>query len=387
MMTLEGLDLSGRSFVRNLEQARASGRLPFDLTETNPARCGLAWDPVELANILGDRRSAARKGDPSNLAKAREAISSYLASRGASLPPDRIVLTSSRGAAYSRLLKLLCEPCDDVLVPSPSTPLLEKLAEVHSVNLARYALVCDDEWHLDRKSLRKAITRHTRAVVVGNPSEPTGATLSREDLAFAEDLCSTRGIALIADETFADTVPDPCPSVAQASRCLAFHVAGLSGICGLPELEADWVAVAGPDELVAPALERLLRATDVEPSVPAPIQHALPTLLARREHFLQPLRARLTENRSSLALAALREAPWALHGGRGSCWAVLEVGTAHSGEALGLALLEDGVGVHPGSLHGLPDSGYLVVSLLPAPEIFSEALALLDRRLRAPLFG
>jgi len=384
MMALKDLDLSGRSFVRNLEQARLSGRLPFDLTEMNPARCGLAWDPVELANILGERRSAASKGNPSSLAKAREAISSYLANRGASLPPERIVLMSSRGAAYSLLLKILCQPHDEVLVPFPSTPYLEKLAEVRSVNLAKYGLVCDDEWHLDRRSLKKAITRRTRAVVVGNPSEPTGATLSREDLAFVENLCSTRAIVLIADEAFADTTPDPSPSVAEATRCLAFHVSGLSGICGLPQLEAEWLAVAGREELVAPALERL---GDVEFSMPAPVLHAVPALLARREHFLQPLRARLTKNRSSLALAALREAPWALQRGRGGCWAVLEVGTAHNGEALCMALLAEGVGIQPGSLHGLPDHGYLVVSLLPAPEIFSEALGILDRRLRTPLFS
>jgi aspartate/methionine/tyrosine aminotransferase len=373
-------------FAARLEHARASGRPLLDLTESDPSCCGLAWDPAELEAILSDRRDSHHQPAPGGLVEAREAVSSYLAGRGASVPPDRVFLTLSRNEAYLLLLKLLCGPDDEVLVASPSYPFLDRLAASESVRVGRYGLIYDGEWRLDRKSLRKAIGRRTCALVVGNPSDPTGATLSRGDLAFLEDLCSTRGIALVGDEAFADTALAPCATVAEVRQCLAVHVSGLSGVCGLPRF-AEWLAVAGPDGLVGPALSRLELLADVQVSLSDRLQLALPALLARREPFLKAQRARLAENRTSLATAALREAPWSLQWGRGGCWAVLQIGGAEEEESLCLALLEDGVAVQPGFFHGLPRHGYLTVSLLPTPEIFGEGLARLDRRLRAPLSG
>jgi aspartate/methionine/tyrosine aminotransferase len=373
-------------FATRLKHARASGRSLLDLAESDPSCCGLAWDPTELETILSDRRDSHHQPAPGGLVEAREAVSSYLAGRGASVPPDRVFLTLSRNEAYLLLLKLLCGPDDEVLVASPSYPFLERLADSESVRVGRYALIYDGEWRLDRKSLRKAIRRRTRALVVGNPSDPTGAVLSRDDLAFVEGLCSTTGIALIGDEAFADTALAPSATVAEVRQCLAVHVSGLSGVCGLPRF-AEWLAVAGPDELVGPALSRLELLADVQVSLSDRLQLALPALLARREPFLKALRARLAENRSSLATAALREAPWSLQWGRGGCWAVLQIGGAEEEESLCLALLEDGVAVQPGFFHGLPRYGYLTVSLLPTPQIFGEGLARLDRRLRAPLSG
>ncbi len=374
-------------FAARLERARASGRLLVDLTESDPSRCGLAWDPAELEAILGAGRASRYPPATRGLGEAREAVSSYLAGRGASVAPERVFLTSSRTEAYRLLLKLLCGPGDEVLVASPSHPFVDRLAACESVRLGRYALVYDGEWRLDRKSLRKAIRRRTRAIVAGNPSDPTGAILSRDDVAFLEGLCSARGLALIGDEAFVDTALTPCASVAEAKHCLAFHVSGLSGVCGLPQLGAEWLAASGPDELVEPAMSRLELLAAVQVSESGSVQLGLPALLARRERFLGALRARLAENRSSLAAAALREAPWSLQWGGGGCWAVLQIGAAEEEESLCLALLEEGLAVQPGFFHDLPRSGYLAVSLLPAPEIFSEGLARLDRRLRAPLFG
>ncbi len=372
-------------FAIRLEQARASGLPLLDLTESDPARCGLAWDPEELGAILGERRPDTHGSTGSGLTEAREAVASYLAGRGASVSPDHVILTSSVSGAHRLALKGVCDPDDEVLVPSPGRPFLDPVAALESVRLGRYALVFEGEWRLDRRSIKRAVTPRTRAIVVGNPSDPTGATISRDDLTFVEDLCARRGLALIGDETFVDTAVAPCASVAQVTRCLAFHVSGLSGVCGLPHLRGEWLAVAGPDELVAPALSRLARSVDVDPSVSSPVQLALPALLARRERFLAALRARLAKNRAALATASLREAPWSLQWGGGGCRAVLQVNPVQDEEVLCLALLEDGVAAQPGHLDGLPREGYLVVSLLPESRTFEEALVRLDRRLRTPL--
>jgi alanine-synthesizing transaminase len=376
--------LEAPGFQARLEQARMAGRALLDLTEALPSRCGLGWNPGELRGFSSSER-VPRHDAERTLREAREAVSSYLAGRGASVDPDRVFLSSSSDRTYASLLDLLCARDDEVLIPSPSRPFLDALAESRSVRVRRYSLLYDGGWRLDRKSLRKMRTPRTRAIVVGNPSDPTGAMMTGDDLAFLEGFCSRGEVALIGDETFSDTALTPCPGVVEVKECLAFHVSGLSGVCGLPELHAEWLAAAGPDALVRPALSRLeaLVASDV----PGAAQLAIPALLARRERYLSALRARLSENRSYLATAALREAPWSLQWGAGGWSAVLQIGAAEEEEPLCRALLEDGVVVQPGSFHGLPANGFLVVSLLPEPAIFREGLSRLDRRLRGPLLG
>jgi aspartate/methionine/tyrosine aminotransferase len=251
--------------------------------------------------------------------------------------------------------------------------------------LRPYGLVFDGTWRLDRRSIKKAVTPRTRAIVVGNPADPTGATLSRDELGFLEELCSARGLVLVGNESFLDSALGPSATVARVTQCLAFHLSGLAGVCGLLGLEGHWLAAAGPDALVSPALSRLRSRTALTPQDSSPALLALPPLLARRERFLTALRARLARNRAALATASLREAPWTLQWGGGGWWAVLQISPVQDEDDLCIALLEDGVAVQPGYLDGLPREGYLAVSLLPEPKVFDHALQLLDAQLRRPL--
>ena len=128
------------------------------------------------------------------------------------------------------------------------------------------------------------------------------------------------------------------------------------------------------------ALERLEVIADAYLSVSGPAQLALPGLLARREAFLAPLRARLAANRA--AVDAVRDAP--LHGlPSGGGWsAVLRIGETLDEEQVCLELLADGVAVQPGFFYDFERPGHLVVSLLPEPEVFREGLARVVARLR-----
>jgi hypothetical protein len=362
---------------------RASQRPLLDLTERDPARCGLAWAAAELERLRADERAVAAVPGSSGLREARDAIASYLVGRGTEVGPERILIIPSAREAYRSLFRLLCKPGDVVLVPSPNHPLLDPLAQLESVQPGRYPLKYDGEWHVDRKGLRRAVTARTRAIVAASPAIPTGAVLAREELAFFEDLCAERGIALIGDEALADTALGPAPSVMGASRCLSFHISGLSTVCGLAHV-ASWIAVAGPELLVSRALQQLAPLAGVAPGVSQAAQVAIPALLARRAEFLALLRHRLLGNRAHLSTAALREAPWTPLSSGGGWSAVLEIGAAWDEEALCLRLLDDGVVLRPGFLDGFDRNGYLVLSLLPDPATFSEALDRLERRLREP---
>ena len=375
-------DLEANALAACVERARRSGRPLLDLSESNPTRVGLSWPAAELAAALADPRVSAYDPAPQGLPEARAAVAEYLASRGEIVPPDRVLLTSSTSEAYALLFKLLCDPGDEVLVPAPAYPLLDLLADLEAVRLVRYPLRYDGAWHVDLGAVEAALTPRTRAIVVVSPSNPTGALLGADELARLDALCAARELALVGDEVFADTALAPAPSVLGARAALAFHLSGASKVCGLPQLKVAWIAVAGPQSRVAPALARLEVAADAYLSVSGPSQLALPRLLAARERFfLAPLRARLAANRA--ALAAIGSAPFDALPSSGGWTAVLRVGQTLDEEALCLALLDDGVVVQPGFFYDFERPGYLVLSLLPSPEVFVAGLA----RVRARLGG
>lgn len=372
-------NLSANALAARLEAAREAGRQLLDLTESNPTRAGLGWPPERLQAALSRPGVAAHEPDPRGAPAARRAVAAYLAARGSPVGIDRILLTASTSEAYGYLLKLLCDPGDDVLVPAPSYPLLDLLAGLEAVELRRYPLRHDGTWHLDLAALAGAIGPRTRAVLVVSPSNPAGAVLSQADLEALDALCAERDLALIADEVFADTAPPGTPGALGVRQALAFHLSGLSKVCGLPQLKVGWIAAAGPEARVGPALARLEVIADTYLSVSGPSQLALEVLLPERQTFLAPLRARLAENRARLERDA--GAPFTPLAGRGGWSAVLRVGQTLDEEALCLALLDEGVVVQPGFYFDFESSGYLVISLLPDPGVFTRGIDRVARRL------
>jgi aspartate/methionine/tyrosine aminotransferase len=377
-------DLAANALAGRLQELRARGRPLLDLSESNPTRCGLAWPADLLAAALAHPDVALYHPEPRGLPGAREAVSAYLASHGAAVDPDRVILTASTSEGYSLLLKLLCDPGDAVLAPAPSYPLLDVLCQLECVWLSRYPLRYDGTWHIDLAALEESATERTRAVVVVSPANPTGALLSGEELAALERFCARRGIALVGDEVFADTALGEKASVASARGALAFHLSGISKVCGLPQMKVAWIAAAGPGPEVERALERLEMISDAHLSVSGPSQLALPALLGGRERFLAPLRRRLEANRALLAQAVPGGAPFGPLRACGGWSAVLRMGEAVDEEALCLALLEDGVIVQPGFFYDFERKGHLVLSLLPEPEVFREGLARIARRFTSP---
>ncbi|HTT69918.1 MAG TPA: pyridoxal phosphate-dependent aminotransferase [Anaeromyxobacteraceae bacterium] len=355
----------------------------IDLAESNPTRCGLGWPAELLARALAGQDLGRYRPSPFGLGEARAAVASYLQGHLARVDPSQVVLTASTSEAYAYLLELLCDPGEEVLVPAPAYPLLEVLGRLASVALVRYPLRYDGTWHLDLPALEAAVTGRTRAVVVVSPSNPTGALLAPEEHAALEALCAGRGLALIGDEVFADTALGETASVASRDGCLAFHLSGLSKVCGLPQLKLSWLAVSGPPREAGRALERLAMIADAFLSVASPVQQALPALLGDRERFLAPLRQRLAANRAELARLSGDGAPFGPLRSGGGWSAVLRMGEAEDEEQVCLDLLEDGVRVHPGFFFDFERPGHLVLSLLPEPAEFARGAARVARRLRA----
>jgi hypothetical protein len=277
-------------------ERRASGRPILDLTGSNPTRAGLDY-PGDLLAGLGDPGALAYEPEPRGQPRTREAVARDYEGRGVAVSPEHVVLTASTSEAYAWLLKLLCDPGDRILVPRPSYPLFDYLAELEEVEVASYPLLFDGLWHVDPEAVAAAITPRTRAVFVVSPNNPTGSWLSRAAADGLRALCAERALAIVSDEVFADFPLRPRgdrqPSLADDGPGLSFALGGLSKSCGLPQLKLAWIAVAGPEPLRSEALARLELIADTYLSVGTPVQRAAPALLARKPQLAAPIRARL----------------------------------------------------------------------------------------------
>ena len=369
------------TLAQALAERRARGLPLLDLTETNPTRVGLpAPEPGLLATPEALRYAPESLGLPS----AREAVAAHLASRGAAVSPEHLVLSASTSEAYAWLFKLLCEPGDNVLVPAPSYPLFEYLTRLEGVETRAYRLPRAHGFGLDVGEVDAARDERTRAVLVVNPGNPTGHFLREDELGALAALCARAGLALVSDEVFSDFAWDEEPGrvATVAGRALpmpTFALSGLSKVVGLPGLKLGWLHVGGPEAARDEALARLELVADTYLSVNTPVQQALPALLAQAPRFQQALLARVRENRHQLLRARPREARWDVVPSHGGWSTVLRIPLAPGEEATCLALLEAGVAVQPGYFYDFAGGAFLVLSLLPPPDTFAEALGPLVR--------
>jgi alanine-synthesizing transaminase len=346
---------------------RAAGKPLIDLTNSNPTECGFAYDEQAILGALGNPASLKYEPNPRGLAVARGAVARYYEERGAVVSSDDIFLTTSTSEAYSYVFRTLCNPDDEVLIPEPSYPLFEFLADIQDVRLVRYPLLYDHGWQIDFHNVKQSFTSRTRAIIVVNPNNPTGNYCKPEEMRKLNEICAEQGVAIIADEVFLDFAlgGDRQATFASNSGALTFTMSGISKICGLPQMKAAWLVVSGPESLKKEAVARLEVIADTYLSMNAAIQWALPTLLGQRREFQKQVIARVKENLAELDRQLAGQKSCGRLEVEGGWNAVIRVPATGSDEELALELLAaEGVYVHPGHFYDFPAEGFVVVSLI-----------------------
>lgn len=375
-------DLQRNRLTELLSARRGQGARILDLTQSNPTRAGIEY-PEELARVFDDARVLRYDPLPAGSLEAREAIAGYYRQRGHAVEPGRILLTASTSEAYAYLFKLLTDPGDCVLVPRPSYPLFEFLANMESIEVRQYPLVYHGGWSIDLEALAAAVSERTRAVVLVNPNNPTGSYVKRTELTAIGRLCAERGIAILSDEVFSDyaMAPDPerAASLAGVEECLTFSMSGLSKIAGLPQMKLGWIVAGGPAGPRAAALERLEWIADTYLSVGTPVQCAAARLLTAGQEVQRRIRERTAAN-LGYARAALVGSAANILAVEAGWYITVQAPKVRSEEEWVLELLaRDNVLVQPGFFYDFESEAYLILSLLTAPEVFREGVARLRK--------
>jgi alanine-synthesizing transaminase len=362
---------------------RAAGKPLIDLTVSNPTECGLVYDAEAILRAL--RNPVALKYEPNakGLTAARQAVTEYYAERGSKVGSEDILLTTSTSEAYSYIFRTLCDPGDEILIPSPSYPLFDFLADIHDVKLVRYPLLYDHGWLTDFHALEQAITSRTRGVIVVHPNNPTGHFVKSAEMSKLNAICSARQLAIIADEVFLDFTLDASTrpaSFAANAGALTFTLSGLSKVSGLPQMKAAWLMIAGPEEMKREALSRLEVIADTYLSMSAPVQLAMPVFLQQRHGFKRQLISRVRRNLAELDRLLAGQPVCGRLNVEGGWYAVLRVPATRSDDDLAVELLTaKGIYLHPGHLYDFSTDGFLIVSLIgPEPDFSRGVAGLMD---------
>jgi alanine-synthesizing transaminase len=391
-------NLDENAYTRALRRRRDAGKRILDLTASNPTTCGFQYDEAAILEALRDPASLRYEPEPKGMLAARAAVARYYKEKGGiDVDSARVILTTGTSEAYSFLFRLLCEPGDEVLIAHPSYPLFDFLATIQDVTLRPFQIVYDHGWQIDFHGLQKELGARTRAIVVVHPNNPTGHFVGTDEAGRLNAICAKHDLALIVDEVFLDYElkagtarrkrhgsfvlstgagsTGASNTAAADAAALTFVLSGLSKIAALPQMKLGWLAAGGPAALVRDAMARLEVIADTYLSLNAPLQCALPALLARRHGMQEQIMARVGANLAKLDELLARQKSVSRLEVEGGWYAVLRVPAVQSDEELAIRLLEErGVLVHPGHFYDFADHGHLVVSLLTPTGEFMEGM-------------
>jgi alanine-synthesizing transaminase len=375
-------DLASNRLTLAHQEALRSGHKILDLTISNPTRIGIDYNESVILDALKNSKALDYDPQPKGLRSARESVAEYYSCGSVRPDPENIILTTGTSEGYSFIFRLLCNSGDEILVPKPSYPLFDFLADLEDVRLVPYALIYDHGWQIDFHSLQQACNEKSRAIVLVNPNNPTSSFISAQEKTQLNAFCAEHDLALIVDEVFLDYALDSTQksSFVTNADVLTFTLSGVSKVSALPQMKLAWIVASGPGAKVNAALQRLELIADTYLSMNAPVQFAAPVLLEQRRSIQPQLMQRIRVNLAELDRQLAGQRSCSRLEIQGGWYAVLRIPATRSDEDFAIELLRShSVFVHPGHFYDFSNDGYLVLSLIVPEREFCEGVSKLVR--------
>jgi len=292
-----GFSYAIRNIVAEAQKIEAAGRKVRYLNIGDPIIFGFHTPPhmieaVERAMRDGDNGYAPSVG----ILKAREAVTAECIQRGMPMTPDRVVVTSGTSEGIELALTALAGPGDEVLIPVPTYPLYTAVLAKIGATPVFYRTDEKRGWQPDVDHVRSLVTPATRALVVIDPNNPTGATYSGEARAALVDLANRHNFPLLADEVYADLAFNgPVPAIASLNQdAPVITFSSLSKAYLAPGWRSGWLAVGKTDRL-DDVLAGIKKLADGRLCSTGPMEHALAAALTGDRSHQRSFRQALSE--------------------------------------------------------------------------------------------
>ncbi len=267
------------------DRLEAEGHSILKLNTGNPATFGFEAPYQIVRDMIEAIPTAHGYSDSKGIMSARRAVvSRYEEEPGfPAFSPEDVYLGNGVSELITMTMQALLDEGDEVLIPAPDYPLWTAMTSLGGGTPVHY--ICDEQngWQPDIEDIRAKVTPRTKAIVVINPNNPTGAVYSREVLSQIVQVARENSLLLLADEIydrilFDDAAHIPLATLAPDLLCLTFN--GLSKTYRVAGYRSGWMVITGPKSHATGFLEgiQLLASTRLCPNVPA--QHAVQAALS-----------------------------------------------------------------------------------------------------------
>jgi alanine-synthesizing transaminase len=294
---VSGFSYAIRNIVVEAKKVEAAGRKVAYLNIGDPIPFGFVTPPHLVEAIARAMHDGHNGYTPSpGILEARTAVADDFSARGLATDPDRVFLTSGTSEGIELTLTALLNAGDEVLVPTPTYPLYTAVIAKLGAVERYYRTDPTRGWLPDLDHLETLITPRTRALVVIDPNNPTGAVYPEAVRRALVQFSERHGLLLIADEVYADLAYDgPVPPIALLDPDAAvISYSSLSKAYLAPGWRAGWMVV-GRTSRLDPLLGGLRKLADGRLCSPGPMQYAITAALRGDRSFQDGLRAGLRE--------------------------------------------------------------------------------------------
>ena len=374
---VSGFSYAIRNIVAEATKVEAAGRRVRYLNIGDPVPFGFQTPPHMIEAVERALRDGHNGYVPSvGIEPARRAIAAEYSARGVAISPDRVVVTAGTSEGIELALSAMVDAGDDVLVPTPTYPLYTAVLAKIGARPVYYRTDPARAWQPDVDDIARLLSPRTRALVIIDPNNPTGAVYSEGTRRQLIALAETAGIPILADEVYGDVAYDaPSPllgSLAPDAPIVSFS--SLSKAYLAPGWRTGWLVV-GKSDRMDDVLAAIKKMADGRLCSSGPMQYAIePALSGDRSHQREfsealRLRAEITTNRINAIPGMRCVMP------RAAFYAMPQVDLppGHTDEdyILGLLRATGNLCVY-GSGFGMPaDAGYFRIVFLAAPDLLN----------------
>jgi len=362
-----------RNIVAEARKVEAAGRKVRYLNIGDPNIFGFTTPPHMIEAVERAMRDGHNGYAPSmGILPAREAVAGELSRRGMPVTADRVVITSGTSEGIELTLTALAEAGDEVLIPSPTYPLYTAVLAKIGARPVFYRKDPSNGWLPDVNDVERLITPATRALVVIDPNNPTGARYPDAVRRGLIEIADKHNIPLLADEVYGDLAYDgPVPPMASLyADAPIISFSSLSKAYLAPGWRAGWMAVGRTDRL-DDVLAGVTKLADGRLCSTGPMEFAIPAALNGDRSHEASFRAALRE-RAELTVSRLNAidgmhtvAPTAAFYAMPQV--TLPAGTTDEDYVLGLLRATGVLCVYGSGFGTKPEEGFFRVVFLAAP--------------------
>ena len=377
-----------RDIVEASEEAKKAGKDLIYLNIGDPIKYGFKT-PDSIIEVVCQAlwKNYNSYSDSPGIPEAIEAIRNYAFKKG--IEPIDIYITQGATEAIEFAISALVNSEENILLPCPCYPLYQAIISKFRIEPRYYFLDENKNWEPDIESIESLIDKKTRAIVIINPNNPTGAIYSKEALKKIVEIAQKYNLVIFSDEIYDQYIlEDNLEHVSIASLSNSVPVVTFNGLSKnyfAPGFRIGWGIISGPKEILKDYIEAIHKLARTRLCAPHPLQFAIPVALNNENHYIRDVIIKLKRRRDIL-VGGLNQIPFI------SC--VKPLGAFYAFPSINIPdiddleftkrlILEEGVVVVHGSGFGQKSgTKHFRIIFLPEEETLKKALERIDRFVR-----